>query len=197
MTEKKKKAKKSKRDLYWEDAQSLFLAGKELEEIKDLVPVSLLTLKKWHQEGQWEEKRRQVPVSPRWLGEALKGVLREKAGKIIVKGDLKTQELDELSKIVTLLDRLCSQGWDMRAAALEVMDRFSDFLRTWVQETPEEKGLDTAQAKALIEQEKQDRVKRCEARINQALQEENCGLDVAVLITARGNVPQLNIFAKD
>jgi hypothetical protein len=58
MTENKKKAKKGKRDLYWEDAQSLFLAGKELEEIKDLVPVTLPSLKKWHQEGQWEEKRR-------------------------------------------------------------------------------------------------------------------------------------------
>jgi hypothetical protein len=137
MTENKKKAKKGKRELYWEDAQSLFLAGKELEEIKDLIPVALQTLKKWHQEGQWEEKRRQVPVSPRWLGEALKGVLREKAGNIIVKGDLKTQELDELTKIVTLLDRLCSQGWDMRAAALEVMDRFSDFLRGFVTDQDE------------------------------------------------------------
>ena len=57
--------------------------------------------------------------------------------------------------------------------------------------------LDAAQARALIEQEKQDRVKRCEAKINQALQEERCGLDVAVVITARGNVPQLNIFAQD
>ena len=57
--------------------------------------------------------------------------------------------------------------------------------------------LDAAQARALIEQEKQDRVKRCEAKINQALQEERCGLDVAVVITARGNMPQLNIFAQD
>jgi hypothetical protein len=57
--------------------------------------------------------------------------------------------------------------------------------------------LDAAQARALIEQEKQDRVKRCEAKINQTLQEERCGLDVAVVITARGNVPQLNIFAQD
>ena len=65
------------------------------------------------------------------------------------------------------------------------------------EEAPEEKGLDTAQAKALIEQEKHDRVKRCEARINEALQEERCGLEVAVIITARGNVPQLNIFAQD
>ncbi|MFZ5448618.1 MAG: hypothetical protein ACOZFS_08300 [Thermodesulfobacteriota bacterium] len=141
MTENKKKAKKGKRDLYWEDAQSLFLAGKELEEINDLVPVALPTLKRWHQEGQWEEKRRQVPVSPRWLGEALKGVLREKAGRIIVSGDLKTQELDELTKIVTLIDRLCSQGWDMRAAALEVMDKFSDFLRGWVTDQEELKRI--------------------------------------------------------
>ncbi len=57
--------------------------------------------------------------------------------------------------------------------------------------------MDTAQAKVLIEQERQDRIKRCEAKINQALQEERCGLDVAVLITGKGNVPQLNIFAQD
>jgi hypothetical protein len=57
--------------------------------------------------------------------------------------------------------------------------------------------LNTAQAKALIEQEKQDRVKRCEAKVNQALQDERCGLDVAIVITATGNVPQLNIFARD
>jgi len=141
MTAIKKRTKKSKRDLYGEDAQSLFLAGKSLEEIQDLLPVSLVTLKRWLQEGQWEEKRRQVPVSPRWLGEALKGILREKAGRLIIKGDLKPQELDEITKIVTLLDRLCSQGWDMRAAALEVMDRFSDFLRGWVKDQEELKRI--------------------------------------------------------
>jgi transposase len=141
MTAIKKRTKKSKRELYGEDAQSLFLAGKSLEEIQDLLPVSLVTLKRWHQEGQWEEKRRQVPVSPRWLGEALKGILREKAGRLIIKGDLKTQELDEITKTVTLLDRLCSQGWDMRAAALEVMDRFSDFLRGWVKDQEELKRI--------------------------------------------------------
>jgi hypothetical protein len=141
MTGINKKNKKGKRDLYWEDAQSLFLAGKALEEIQELLPVALVTLKRWHEEGRWEEKRRQVPVSPRWLGEALRGILREKAGRLIIKGDLKTPELDELSKVVTLLDRLCSQGWDMRAAALEVMDRFSDFLRNWVTDQEELKQI--------------------------------------------------------
>ena len=36
MTGIKKSAKKGKRDLYCEDAQSLFLAGKDLEEIQGL-----------------------------------------------------------------------------------------------------------------------------------------------------------------
>ena len=57
--------------------------------------------------------------------------------------------------------------------------------------------MDAGEAKALLEQEKHDRVKRCEAKINQALQEERCGLDVTVLITTKGNIPQLNIFAQD
>jgi hypothetical protein len=141
MTGKKKSTKQGKRELYAEDAQSLYLAGKDLEEIQQLLPVALVTLKRWHQEGRWEEKRQQVPVSPRWLGEALKGVLREKAGRLIVRGDLKTQELDEITKVVTLLDRLCSQGWDLRAAALEVMDRFIDYLRGWVQDQEELKQI--------------------------------------------------------
>jgi hypothetical protein len=141
MTAINKRTKKGKRELHWEEAQSLFLAGKDLNEIQALLPVALPTLKRWHQEGQWEEKRRQVPVSPRWLGEALKGILREKAGRLIVQGDLKTQELDEITKIVALLDRLCSQGGDMRAAALEVMDRFIDFLRGWVTDQEELKRI--------------------------------------------------------
>ncbi|MCX5891946.1 MAG: hypothetical protein NTW80_03075, partial [Deltaproteobacteria bacterium] len=102
------------------------------KEIAALLPVTLQTLKRWHSEGQWEEKRRLVPVSPRWLGEALKGILREKTGNLLAKGDLKPPELDELSKIITLIDRLCSQGLDIRAAALEVMDRFGEFLRSLV-----------------------------------------------------------------
>ena len=136
-----KRAKQGKRELYGEDAQSLYLAGKDLEGIQELLPVSLVTLKRWHQEERWEEKRRQVPVSPRWLGEALRGILREKAGRLIIKGDMKAPELDELSKIVTLIDRLCSQGWDMRAAALEVMDRFIEFLRKWVKDQEELKQI--------------------------------------------------------
>lgn len=133
----RKKPRQKKRELYFEEAQSLFLAGKEVVEIQELLPVSLPTLKRWQVDGQWEEKRRQVPVSPRWLGEALKGLLRDKAGKLLARGDLKSQELDEITKVITVMDRLCSQGWNIRAATLEVMDRFSEFLRGWVTDKDE------------------------------------------------------------
>jgi hypothetical protein len=141
MTAARKKPRPGKRERYSEEAQSLFLAGKSLEEIGQLFPVALSSLKRWQQEGQWEEKRRQVPVSSRWLGEALKGLLREKTGRLLAKGDLRPQELEEITKIYTLIDRLCSQGWDIRAAALEVMDRFGDFLRRWVTDPDEVKKI--------------------------------------------------------
>ena len=125
------------------DDVKVFSRALNQEEIQSLMPVSLTMLEKWHRQGQWEEKRRQVPVSPRWLGEALKGVLREKTGRLLMQGELKPQELDELTKIITLVDRLCSQGVDLKAASLEVMDRFSEFLRGWVTD-PEELKIITS-----------------------------------------------------
>lgn len=143
MAQKQKARRPGNRERYFEAAQSLYLAGKSLAEIRELFPVALPTLKRWQQEDKWEEKRRHVLVSPRWLGEALKGLLREKTGRLLAKGDLKPQELEELSKIITLIDRLCAQGWDIRAAALEVMDRFSEFLRGWVKDPEDLKRFST------------------------------------------------------
>ena len=133
--------RQGKKELYFEAAQTALLGGKSLEELQNLLPVSLKTLRSWHREGQWDEKRQHALVSPRWLGKALKGLFREKVGKLLSKGDLKPVELEELTKIVTLIDRLGSQGWNMRAAALEVMDRFREFLQAWVKDPEEIKRL--------------------------------------------------------
>ncbi len=137
MTSSKRSGRQGKRDLYYAEAQSLYLSGKELRELQEIYPVSRQTLMRWHQEGQWEEKRRQALVSPRWLGKALKGILREKTGRLLAKGDLTPPELDELTKLITLIERLCSNSWDIRSAALEVMERFSEFLRGWVKDREE------------------------------------------------------------
>jgi hypothetical protein len=137
MPSNKRSGRQGKRDLYYAEAQSLYLAGRELRELQEVYPVSRQTLQRWHQEGHWEEKRRQALVSPRWLGKALKGILREKTSRLLAKGDLTPPELDELTKLITLIERLCSHSWDIRSAALEVMERFSEFLRGWVKDREE------------------------------------------------------------
>lgn len=137
MSSSKRTGRQGKRDLYYTEAQSLYLAGRELRELQEIYPVSRQTLERWHQEGHWEEKRRQARFSPLWLGKALKGILREKTGRLLAKGDLTPPELDELTKLITLIERLCSNTWDIRSAALEVMERFSEFLRGWVKDREE------------------------------------------------------------
>lgn len=69
---------------------------------------------------------------------------------------------------------------------------------------PEEQVVDeqptvdkSAEAKALIEKEKNERVERVGQGIKELLEKENCDLDISVIVTTRGNIPQLNIVAKE
>jgi hypothetical protein len=56
--------------------------------------------------------------------------------------------------------------------------------------------LNPKEAEEIIEKERQERIKRAGEKIQQALKEENCDLDVSMVITVKGNFPQLNIIAK-
>lgn len=51
------------------------------------------------------------------------------------------------------------------------------------------------QAKQALDREKETRRQRCSDRIADILKEEKCRLDVAMLITAQGNIPQLQVTA--
>ena len=130
-----------KRELYYEEARSLYLSGKSIEEIGKMLPVALKTLKSWQKQGLWEEKRQLGLCSPRTLEEALKRILRQKTGRLLAKGDLKTAELEELTKLITIIDRLGKQAGDLKVAALEVMDHFGGFLRRQVQDSGELRRL--------------------------------------------------------
>lgn len=48
----------------------------------------------------------------------------------------------------------------------------------------------------MQEAKKQERIKRVADKLQALLKEENCELDVAVIVSAKGNFPQLNIVAK-
>jgi ATP-dependent Zn protease len=57
----------------------------------------------------------------------------------------------------------------------------------------ENQNMTPEQAKKLLDDEIQERINRCSSRISEILKEENCRLDVTMLITAQGNLPQLAI----
>jgi hypothetical protein len=50
-------------------------------------------------------------------------------------------------------------------------------------------------AKGAIESEKRARIERCSIRIAEILKEENCKLEIGMLITAQGNIPQLQVVS--
>jgi hypothetical protein len=127
--------KKSKRELLCNEAQSLFTAGWELEKISETLSVSVSILKKWQSVGHWEKKKELVTEHPKLIGEALKGLVKQKVKDLLGNPDqLNVCNIDELHKIINLIERLQEQAWDERAAVVEVMSLFGNFARRQVEE---------------------------------------------------------------
>jgi hypothetical protein len=55
---------------------------------------------------------------------------------------------------------------------------------------------DIEKAKELLNQKLTERIERCRAKIEQVLQEENCFIDVAMVISVQSVIPQISIKAK-
>ena len=64
------------------------------------------------------------------------------------------------------------------------------------QETQPKETLTPELAKAMLTAERQARIQRCRQKIERALAEENCLLDCSIIITAQGNIPQIQIRVK-
>ena len=54
-----------------------------------------------------------------------------------------------------------------------------------------------AEAKAALEKDRQERIQRTAKAIADILDKEGCEIDIAVVVSPRGNFPQLNIIAKE
>jgi uncharacterized protein YjcR len=132
------KKKKSKQDLFYEEARSLYITGWELQKIAKALGVPLKTLKNWQSFGHWERKKELVAEHPKLIGEALKGLVKQKVKTILDnKNELNSGNIDELNKLISLIERLEEQSWDERAAVVEVMSLFGDFARRQVGEKEE------------------------------------------------------------
>lgn len=146
--------RKSKHDLFYDQAQSLFTVGWELEKIAETLQVSLGTLKKWQSFGHWEKKKELVAEHPKLIGEALKGLVKQKVTKLLGnKEELTICNIEELNKTISLIDRLEEQAWDERAAVVEVMSLFGNFARRQVEEKEELQLLVTLMKKFFEEME--------------------------------------------
>ncbi len=124
------KRNKTKRDLYYEEAQSHYLTGMSLAEIKKMMPVSRQTLSSWKELGHWERKKELVAEHPRLISQALRGLVKQKVQALLAEDDgINLEKVEELNKIILLIDRMEERCWDERAAIIEVMSRFGDFVR--------------------------------------------------------------------
>lgn len=120
-----------------ETAQSLFVAGLELPEIAKKLKVGLETLEEWQRENNWEKRKELVAEHPQLLSEALRGLVKEKVNDLLAKKELNPSNVDELNKLLGLIERLAEQSWDERAAVVTVMGLFGSFVRRQVGEKKE------------------------------------------------------------
>jgi len=138
MTKKINYQRKIEEDRYYDEARSLFITGTELEKIVETVPVSLSTLKRWQAIGVWERKKEFVAEHPKLIGEALKGLVKQKVKKLLSNTDgINISNIEELNKMISLIERLEEHSWDERAAVVEVMSLFGNFARRQMGEKKE------------------------------------------------------------
>ncbi|QII11230.1 hypothetical protein KsCSTR_18510 [Candidatus Kuenenia stuttgartiensis] len=117
---------KSKFLAFYDDAERLSVKeGKTQKEISRLLGVSEKTLSQWSVKGEWQRQRKEYLVSSR-TGPVDK--LKERFYRLLESEDeLDAKKTDEMYKIQLLIDRM--EGYDIKGATIEVMDRFATFIR--------------------------------------------------------------------
>ena len=118
-----------KESTYYDEAERLYTFGRTLEEIAGLLPVSVTSLSRWCQKGDWKTKRRAALASTRTVAESLREVLRQKVEKVLAGGELSHAQADEIAKISATIERMERGSYNFLAAAVEVMRRFTEWAR--------------------------------------------------------------------
>ena len=99
--------------------------NKTLREIGSLIDVSEKTLCQWKRDGDWERKRRDRLTSTRT---APAERLKERLHRLIEDpAAIDSKTADEIYKLLLSIEKI--QGFDLKVATIEVMDRFTRFIR--------------------------------------------------------------------
>ena len=118
-------------ELYGEQAERLYVReSKTLEQIKEILHVSLTTLSDWSQKCEWPQKRAEQLKTPQIIEEKVKAKLYDKLAALaeIKSEEFTTADADAMSKLMAVLNKLDAQRDPLRAA-VTVMGQLSKYLR--------------------------------------------------------------------
>lgn len=116
----------SKFESYYDDAERLAVKeGRTQREISELLGISEKTISQWSAKGEWQRQRKEYLVSSK-TGPVVK--LKARFAKLLEEtDDLDAKKTDEMYKIQLLIEKM--EGYDIKGATIEVMDRFATFIR--------------------------------------------------------------------
>jgi len=124
----------SKRQAYYEDCRTLYVHNKDLGTISQSTGVSMTTLSKWKQEGDWENQRKQFNRHPFAMAEKINGIMENLVDKIVAAdGKMTADQADQISKLSSVKKTL-SSAEDLPSMVITVTDQFSQFIRRTVKD---------------------------------------------------------------
>jgi len=106
-------------------ARARYLAGQELSAIAVELGLDLERLIRWSAAGGWAAMRRARLADPRGAAATLRELMARKVEELAASGELDASQADQLAKIAAACARLEREGYDLRAAAVEVGERLA------------------------------------------------------------------------
>lgn len=106
-------------------ARARYLAGQELTALAGELGLDLKKLRQWSREGGWAAMRRAWLADPRGAAAALRELMAKKVEELVATGELEAAQADQLAKIASACARLEREGYDLKAAAVEVGERLA------------------------------------------------------------------------
>ncbi|MBU1275211.1 MAG: hypothetical protein KJ720_07520 [Proteobacteria bacterium] len=106
-------------------ARARFMAGLESEAVAAELGLKPQRVAAWAAAGGWEARRRAWWSDPRGAAAALRQLLGRRVEELMALGELSPQDADHLAKIAAACSRLEREGYDLKAAAVEVGERLA------------------------------------------------------------------------
>lgn len=106
-------------------ARSRYLAGLEAPAIAAELGLEPEQVAAWANAGSWQRRREVWFADPRGAAATLRELLGRRVEQLVADGLLGPKEADELAKIGATCSRLEKEGYDLKAAAVEICERLA------------------------------------------------------------------------